>query len=473
MMKAALLWLALMPAQANAVRIETAEALSQIVKRVDPAVPAEAHAAKVGGTVIADVIVDTKGVVTTVVVIGGPDMLHAAANAALRQWRFTPFVRGGKPIPVRVILEVDFPDPIREQERRVYEEHRAAERECERLTNAEPVRAPAVCAEAVRLSGSLPADRILERAHTVGLYAASLAGAGRMADAISQMERVITLRDEAGSGRPNADTADAYHVIGLLNAQLGNTAQANAAYATAIQLYEGAIESWPAARERYEPRLRRALLAQADVKRRTGDAAGAAALEERAGPLASETVPRATGVNIRTIDGMQIAERGKIPLSEADLAGIRAALEQKGMKAWLLAHRGPDEHATHGRDWFVEAYLDPTLTTPALRRGEVEFVIRNDGTWTVQPMAAFYIQFGTEPPMKVQAAPNKPAPPLDEIAELVKFVRQQAEVNPWPVDSLVFYGDEASVTLHDQKSDSSQLFRLRHDGTTWRVTDIR
>jgi hypothetical protein len=39
-------------------RIETAQALAQIVKKVDPVVPAEAAAKKIGGVVIADVIID-------------------------------------------------------------------------------------------------------------------------------------------------------------------------------------------------------------------------------------------------------------------------------------------------------------------------------------------------------------------------------------------------------------------------------
>ena len=183
------------------VRIETAEALAQIEKRVEPVIPEAAAASRIGGDVIADVIVGPKGTVTSVTVVGGHEMLHAAAITALRQWHFKPFVRRGKPVSVLVILEVAFPDPARDDERRAFDEHRAAERRCLEAMDRDPGNAPAVCVEVVRRSTALPKDRVPERSYAYTLHANSLIRAGRLHDAIPEIERAIqTERSGESSG---------------------------------------------------------------------------------------------------------------------------------------------------------------------------------------------------------------------------------------------------------------------------------
>ena len=137
--------------QGGPIRIETAEALSQVLKKVDPEVPAEAVAAKIGGAVIADVVIGPTGTVSSITIVGGHEMLHGEAVVALKQWRFRPFVRKGKPVSVRVILEVAFPDPVRDTERQAFDEHRAAVRRCEQGIKTTPAAAPALCANQIRV----------------------------------------------------------------------------------------------------------------------------------------------------------------------------------------------------------------------------------------------------------------------------------------------------------------------------------
>jgi protein TonB len=63
----------------------------------------EARAAGVEGTVVLDLVVGEDGRVTAVKVVEGlPNGLSEAAVAALRQCRFSPGEKDGKPVPVRV-----------------------------------------------------------------------------------------------------------------------------------------------------------------------------------------------------------------------------------------------------------------------------------------------------------------------------------------------------------------------------------
>jgi TonB family protein len=468
-----LLLVSLATPQPTPLRIETAEALSNILHRVEPTVPPEAQAAKAGGAVIMDVVIDTKGLVTSGTVLGGPDVLHGAATAAVKQWRFKPFQRGGRAISVRVILEVTFPDPVLEQRQRIYDEHRAAERECEKFTKTDPERAVPVCLDAVRRSELLPAVRVLERAHTASLYALSLAGAARFGDAVGEMERVIALRRKVVGERPDPGMADAYQVIGLLHDRSGDPRRADEAYGKAIAIYEEAIAASTQMAPLYSQRYRSALQAYAAVKRRAGDAAGAAALDSRAAALPSDVEPKPPAISRRSVDGLELVEQEDGVLSAADIAAIRTALARQRLRAWRLSHRGPIEAPSGRPDWFVEAFLEPTEATAKFRKGEVEFVVRTGGSWAVQPLAAFYVQFGSDPPIKVQAAPNRPPPTGDEIAAVVQFVYAQGDVKPWPLDFISFFDGGASATLQDPEAERMQRVSLRREGTGWRVSDIR
>jgi TonB family protein len=100
------------PVQTGPSRVPTDVAMKQLIKRVDPIVPPEATAARVGGPVIADVIVSPKGTVESVTILAGPPILQAAATEAFRQWVFKPFTRNGRVVPALVLVEVHFPDPI-------------------------------------------------------------------------------------------------------------------------------------------------------------------------------------------------------------------------------------------------------------------------------------------------------------------------------------------------------------------------
>jgi TonB family protein len=63
---------------------------SSATKRVEPTYPPLARAARVSGTVVVEVTINTKGYVTSARALSGHPLLKEAAVAAARDWQFTP-----------------------------------------------------------------------------------------------------------------------------------------------------------------------------------------------------------------------------------------------------------------------------------------------------------------------------------------------------------------------------------------------
>lgn len=75
---------------------------------VRPVYPEIARAAHVQGTVIMEAVLDTTGRVTQLRVIQSAPMLDQAALDAVRQWRYTPSLYGGRPVSVLMTITVRF-----------------------------------------------------------------------------------------------------------------------------------------------------------------------------------------------------------------------------------------------------------------------------------------------------------------------------------------------------------------------------
>ena len=78
------------------------------VYEVKPIYPAEAMDAKVQGVVVVDCTIATDGSVSDARVVQSVPMLDDAALAAVRQWRFTPTLLNGEPVPIEVTLTINF-----------------------------------------------------------------------------------------------------------------------------------------------------------------------------------------------------------------------------------------------------------------------------------------------------------------------------------------------------------------------------
>lgn len=80
-----------------------------LIYSVDPQFPANAPKGKFSGIAVVSMIVDTNGKPEQVHVVKplGPEF-DKAAVAAVKQYRFRPALQNGKPVPVKVNVEVDF-----------------------------------------------------------------------------------------------------------------------------------------------------------------------------------------------------------------------------------------------------------------------------------------------------------------------------------------------------------------------------
>lgn len=478
-------------------RVETAAALAQLVKRVDPVVPPEAAAKRIGGIVIADVLIGASGTVSGVTILDGHPLLHTAATAAIRRWTFKPFLRGGKPSPVQVILEVGFPDPIAEDARAIYTAHENAWHECRRQHEINPRGAEVACAEAVRTSEQLPSDRQLERSHSRSSHAMALMALGRARDALAEIEMAIKVRTAAAAS-PDADTADLYQVAAFLHQEVGEPGKAEEFYERAIKEYTGAIQL-SAERSRYYPRLKAALRKYASFKKASGDTALAANLERHAAELPTgevRTDVEAPPKPPRVVSGVELYENEGGRLTDQD---VQTILSLTGTARGQVRYVYVDAFGSSGgSDRMAEVLLEPRAVRNDMRRGRRIAVATGSeqtttaGAWKVLPATSEYIQlrmgdarsFAWSTPIRVQAAPNRPPMEDDELAKLAGFLHAKSRstvtgqrllsgVQPWPLTLISATSvDTAWVVLEEPGRRGRQNIDLKYDGREWTVLRI-
>src|SRR5687768_3407623 len=82
-----------------------------LVKEVKPSYTAEAMRARIQGVVGLECVIETDGRVGEATVIRSLDAVHgldAQAIKAVKQWRFKPAMRDGKPVRTAVAIEMSF-----------------------------------------------------------------------------------------------------------------------------------------------------------------------------------------------------------------------------------------------------------------------------------------------------------------------------------------------------------------------------
>ena len=81
----------------------------RIVSRVGPSYTEEARTAKVEGTVVLFAEISSAGVVGNVVVLHGLGKgLDESAVRAIKQWKFSPALKDGRPVAVMITIEMNF-----------------------------------------------------------------------------------------------------------------------------------------------------------------------------------------------------------------------------------------------------------------------------------------------------------------------------------------------------------------------------
>jgi protein TonB len=97
------------PAPRAPVRIGGQIQAPTLIRRVEPAYPPMAVSARLQGIVILEAIVDEEGVVKEVKVLRSvKPLLDHEAVAAVRQWRYSPVVLNGTPVPFVLTVSLSF-----------------------------------------------------------------------------------------------------------------------------------------------------------------------------------------------------------------------------------------------------------------------------------------------------------------------------------------------------------------------------
>jgi TonB family protein len=82
----------------------------KVLRSVEAEFTSDARHDNIGGTVSVQLVVDTKGIPQDICLHGKPlgHGLDSQAAEAVRQYRFQPATKAGKPVPVRVVVGVNF-----------------------------------------------------------------------------------------------------------------------------------------------------------------------------------------------------------------------------------------------------------------------------------------------------------------------------------------------------------------------------
>lgn len=81
---------------------------SKLVNKVSPVYPQKAKEEGVEGAVVLQITVNERGEVSDIQVVSGHELLSEAAVEAVKQWRYSPTLLNGEPVPVVATVTVQF-----------------------------------------------------------------------------------------------------------------------------------------------------------------------------------------------------------------------------------------------------------------------------------------------------------------------------------------------------------------------------
>ena len=96
------------PVTPQRVRISQGVTKGLLIHKQEPSYPTLARAARVQGDVVLSAVIDTNGQITNLQLVSGHPMLVPAAIAAVKQWRYKPYLLNGQPVEVETTITVIF-----------------------------------------------------------------------------------------------------------------------------------------------------------------------------------------------------------------------------------------------------------------------------------------------------------------------------------------------------------------------------
>jgi TonB family protein len=96
------------PAQPEKVKVLSGVTTGLLIKRVNPVYPADAREAYIQGTVVLRAEISKAGDITDLELVDGPIELAGSAVAAVRQWKYKPYLLNGQPVTVDTQIQVNY-----------------------------------------------------------------------------------------------------------------------------------------------------------------------------------------------------------------------------------------------------------------------------------------------------------------------------------------------------------------------------
>ena len=96
------------PVQPQRVRISQCVTKGLLIRRVEPTYPTLARSARVQGEVVLSAIISITGEIENLQLVSGHPMLVPSALAAVKQWRYKPYLLNGQPTEVETTITVIF-----------------------------------------------------------------------------------------------------------------------------------------------------------------------------------------------------------------------------------------------------------------------------------------------------------------------------------------------------------------------------
>jgi TonB family protein len=274
-------------AQDKPERIEPDVAARNLTKKVEPTIPPLAKAASIGGTVAADITIDTSGKVTSVALISGHPMLAPAFIETVKKWEYAPFLKDGHAVAAITRVEWTVASPnYTAAEKKALDDYYPKFRSCyDLLKSGNVADAEPKCREALALADQLPENRVLERSEARTFLGHCLYRQDKFSDAIPLYEKAIDFAKsyehserDADFASDNANLARAYGAVGRLS-------EADHYYSESVAIFKAAIVALPSMKDNYTARLKRTLLEYSKLKAALGQNEEASKLENEAAQL--------------------------------------------------------------------------------------------------------------------------------------------------------------------------------------------
>ncbi|MGA7293428.1 MAG: energy transducer TonB [Terriglobales bacterium] len=90
------------------IRVSQGVTEGRLILKIEPKYPPLAQSARIQGQVILTAIISKTGEIQNLMLVSGHPLLVPAAIAAVKQWRYRPFLLNGEPVEVETTITVNF-----------------------------------------------------------------------------------------------------------------------------------------------------------------------------------------------------------------------------------------------------------------------------------------------------------------------------------------------------------------------------